>query len=150
MARTQATAKKTTTRTPAKKTMAKKVVANKSPAAKKAVKRPALELKPIKTVMNRSELANYLAEKTDLERKQVLNVFKILTDTMKACMMPRGCGKFQVPGVLALQAKKIPAKKGGKKVMSFGVERISKAKPATVRVRARALGSLKRAALGTE
>lgn len=156
MARTATATKKTATTATRKPT--KKVAAAKRPAAKKtaapakrkAKKFPVLSLKPIRTKLSRTDLVARLVEETGVARKDVNNVIAAIGDAMKASIMPKACGEFAIPGVLVVKAKKIPAKKGGQKIVSFGVERISKAKPATVKVRVRSLAKLKRAALGTE
>jgi hypothetical protein len=153
MATKTTTAKTTATKAAAKKVLAKKVVAKKTTKraalAKKAVVREPLGLSPIKAKLTRADLVARLSEECNVPPKQIRLILATLGDTMKACMMPRGCGEFQVPGLLTVKAKKIPARKGGKTVISFGKETVTKDRPATVRVRARALGGLKRAALGT-
>lgn len=168
-----ATAKKAPARkTAAKKTPAKKAVkrpvAKKSPAKKaatpvkrKAKKFPALELKPIREKLSRSQLVQHLTDETGLARKDVAGVVDGLINTIKASLMPRGAGVFAIPGLLAIKtrkikAKKMPAIKKGTLVRRPGqsepVEhpgRKAFVKPATIKVRAVAMGGLKRAALGT-
>jgi hypothetical protein len=158
-----AAAKKAPAKKLAKKTIAKKA-AKKTPAKKKAVKRATLDLKPIKTKLNRAGLAEWLVENsgTDLSAKQAREVLANLQLAVKASLMPKGCGEVQIPGLVTIKikkvaAKKMPAIKKGTLVRRPGqsepVEhpgRKAFIKPATVKVRARALGGLKRAALGTE
>jgi hypothetical protein len=145
---------------------AKKPAAKKAAPAKKrsAVKRAKLDLKPIKAKMSKSELAIYLSEYTgsEVSKKQVLTVLEGLAQAMKASVAPRGVGTFQVPGVITIKTKKIKAKtvpaiKKGTMVRNprTGEEsphpgRKAYVKAPTVKVRAIAMGSLKRAALGTE
>jgi hypothetical protein len=167
MTKTVAPSKKTTA---AKKTPAKKIapVVKRAPAKKAApvravktaaqlraiAKRKAERIAavkenfaPVKTTFNRAQLFEHIAEQTGLTKRDVSNVFGEITNLMMGSMMPRGSGEFTLPGLLKVVTKKIPAKKGGQKVMSFGVERISKPKPATVRVKARLLARVKQVAL---
>lgn len=163
------TAARSTKTVAAKKPVAKKAPARKAPA-KKVVARPvktAAELrkaeklkaariaelqsqfKPVKTVFNRSDLLDALADRSGLTKREVAKVYTALTELMMGSLMPKSVGEFTLPGIMKLVSKKIPAKKGGQKVMSFGVERISKPKAATVRVKARLLARVKQVALPT-
>jgi hypothetical protein len=143
---------------PAKKVAAKKaaqVAAKKTPAelrkqAKiKAAKVAELQsnFKPVKVVFNRSTLMEHLAAMSGTTKKEASAVYRALEELTLGALMPRAVGEFTLPGIAKLIAKKIPAKKGGQKVISFGVERITKPKPATVRVRARLLTRVKQVAL---
>jgi len=98
-------------------------------------------------VFNRSELMERLAAETDMSKRDVAKVYGALHDLMLGSLMPKAVGEFTLPGLMKIVTKKIPAKKGGQKIVSFGVERISKPKPATVRVRARLLAKVKQIAL---
>jgi hypothetical protein len=157
MATKTAAKKTTTTRAAAKKVPAKKAVLK-----KRAVKRSALDLKPIKAKVGKTELYDMLAEHSELTRKQVRTLFEHLSELAKASMMPKGIGVFQVPGVVTLKTRKVPArkveaiKKGtmvrnprtGQETPHAG--RKAYVKPATVKVRAVPMANMKRAALGTE
>ena len=148
---------------PAKRPAAKKAPAKKAAPAKRAKKKfAALELKPIRDKLNRTQLVQHLVAETEVDKKSVAAVLQALVTTMKASLMPRGAGVFQVPGILTIKTRKVKAKtmpaiKKGTMVRQPGkadpVEhpgRKAFVKPATVRVRAVPMGSLKRAALGTE
>lgn len=147
---------------PATKTASAKKLIEKHAKPKKAKKRANLDMKPIKTKVGKMELFNMIAAATELDRKTVRSIFEQLADIAKASMMPRGAGQFQIPGVVTLKTRKVKARKieaikAGTMVRNprTGEEtphpgRKSGVKPATVKVRAVATGSLKRAALGTE
>lgn len=107
------------------------------------------DLRPVKTVLNRSQLMEHLAAETELSKRDVLKVYNALINTALGSIMPRGVGEFTFPGFQKLVTKKVPASKGGKLVKSpFSGEMVkTKPKAATVRVRARLLTRTKQAAL---
>lgn len=104
--------------------------------------------KPIKDTFTKSELAKYLAEQTGVEPKSVKAILGALEATMLGSIHKKGAGSFTLPGLLKVTAQTVAAKKKrfGKDPFS-GVERWFPAKPATVRIKARALKKLKDAAL---
>jgi nucleoid DNA-binding protein len=134
----------TKSKTPAKKT------AKKISAADKIAAREPLDLKPIKEKLTRADILGDLQDTCELSKAQAKHVLERLGELMLASLHPRGCGEFTLPGLVTLKTKKIPARKGGKEIVSFGVKRIQQAKPATVRVKARALAKAKLAALGKQ
>ncbi len=147
-------AKKTVAKKPvAKKTVAKKTVAKKTVAkktvAKKPVKKAAPAVEAIKTKFTKAQLAQYISEGTEVALKDVKAVLADLEVVMMGSIAPRGLGEFTLPGMLKVVTKKIPAQKGGqKKTNPFtGEPMITKAKPATVRVKVRPLTKLKQAAI---
>lgn len=125
--------------------MAKKAATSKT---KSAAKPAAAAPKPIKDTFTKSELARYLAEQTGVEPKSVKSVLAALETTMLGSIHKKGAGSFTLPGLLKVTATAVAAKKKrfGKDPFS-GVERWFPAKPATVRIKARALKKLKDAAL---
>lgn len=125
--------------------MAKKAATSKT---KSAAKPAAAAPKPIKDTFTKSELARYLAEQTGVEPKSVKSVLAALESTMLGSIHKKGAGSFTLPGLLKVTATAVAAKKKrfGKDPFS-GVERWFPAKPATVRIKARALKKLKDAAL---
>lgn len=125
--------------------MAKKAATSKT---KSAAKPAAAAPKPIKDTFTKSELARYLAEQTGVEPKAVKSVLAALETTMLGSIHKKGAGSFTLPGLLKVTATAVAAKKKrfGKDPFS-GVERWFPAKPATVRIKARALKKLKDAAL---
>jgi nucleoid DNA-binding protein len=134
-----ATAKKTTPVTASKKAAAPaKAPVTKSPAA----------LKPIKTAFNKTGLSAYVAEVAGVEPKAAKAVLAALEATMLASIHKKGLGEFTLPGLLKITAQNVPAKKKrfGKDPFT-GVERMFAAKPASTKIKTRALKKLKDAAL---
>jgi nucleoid DNA-binding protein len=150
-----ATAKKTTTPVPAKTALAvKKAVAVKKTApAKKtppvaAVAKTAAPVKPIKTVFNKTSLLAHLAEMAAVELKAVKAVIAALEATMLASVHKKGLGAFTLPGLLKVNVVNVLAKKKRTGIDPFTKqERVFAAKPATVKIKTRALKKLKDAAL---
>jgi len=146
-----ATATKTITKVPATKTATK--AATKTAPAKKALKvstpaKAATELKPIKTVFNRTTLIAHLAQTAAVEPKAVKAVLASLEATMLASVHKKGLGAFILPGLLKVNVINVPAKKKRTGIDPFTkVERVFAAKPATVKIKTRALKKLKDAAL---
>jgi hypothetical protein len=145
-----ATAKKTTTKASAKtsaKTPAKKAAPAKTPtkaAAAKAIVAP----KPIKTAFSKSGLVAHLAEMAAVEVKAVKAVIASLEATIMASLHKKGLGAFTLPGLLKVNVINVPAKKKRTGIDPFTKqERVFAAKPATVKVKTRALKKLKDAAL---
>ena len=128
--------------TPAKKTAAAK------PAAKstKAAATPAL--KPVKETFTKAGLAQHLAEQTGIETKAVRAVMAALELTILASVHKKGAREFTLPGLLKIGVIDVPAKKKRRGIDPFtGQEREFAAKPATVRIKVRALKKIKDAAL---
>ena len=128
-----ATAKKTT----------KKSTAKKAPVAKTVS-----AAKPIKTAFNRTSLNQHVAEQAGVEPKVVKAVLAALEAAMLSSVHKKGLGEFTLPGLLKITALSIPAKKNrfGKDPFS-GEERWFAAKPASIKIKTRALKKLKDAAL---
>jgi nucleoid DNA-binding protein len=150
---TKAVAKKTPAvkaSAPAKKAAApaKAVKTTKAAAsAKPAVAKSAAPLKPIKSAFTKAGLIAHLAEYTGVEPKATKAVLAALEETIVASLNKKGAGAFTLPGLLKIDVQKVAAKKKrfGKDPFT-GQERWFDAKPATVRVKARALKKLKDAA----
>jgi hypothetical protein len=141
-----ATAKKATTKTPAK-TPAKKAAPAKK-TAKAATPSKSAALKPIGTAFNRTSLIAHLAELAALEVKAVRAVMASLEATILASVHKKGLGSFTLPGLLKVNVVNVPAKKKRTGIDPFTKqERVFAAKPATVKVKTRALKKLKDAAL---
>ena len=145
-----ATAKKTTA--PAKKAAPVKTAA----PAKKAVKavkaaapaKVAVAAKSIKTAFNKSSLVAHLAEMAAVEAKAVKAVIASLEATILASVHKKGLGSFTLPGLLKVNVVNVPAKKKRTGIDPFTKqERVFAAKPATVKIKTRALKKLKDAAL---
>ena len=135
-----ATAKKTATKASAKK------AAPATKAAKKAA--PKADMKPIKESLNRSALVAHLAEASSAEPKVVKAVMAALEATILASVHKKGAGAFVLPGLLKVNVVNVPAKKKRTGIDPFTkVERVFAAKPASVKIKTRALKKLKDAAL---
>lgn len=109
----------------------------KAPAAKKKVK-----------ALTKSALFADLAEKTGLTKAQVGTVFDELTQVILHQLGPKGPKVFTLPGLFKLKAKKKPAVKGGiekPNPLKPGETYITKDKPASTKVTASPLKSLKEA-----
>ncbi len=149
-----ATAKKTMTKLPAKKAAPATKAAKKTAPVKKAAAKPAApakaaaDMKPIKTAFNRTSLIAHLAETSAVAAKLVKSVIASLEATMLASVHKKGLGSFTLPGLLKVNVINVPAKKKRTGIDPFTkVERVFAAKPATVKIKTRALKKLKDAAL---
>jgi nucleoid DNA-binding protein len=131
-----ATAKKSPARNAAKAAPVKKITVHSG------------ALKPIKAALNKTALASHLSEQTSVEPQAVKAVLAALEATILASVNKKGLGEFTLPGLLKISAQNVPAKKKrfGKDPFT-GEERWFAPKPATVRIKARALKKLKDAAL---
>ncbi len=90
----------------------------------------------------KSEILAQVAKDTGLTKKQAGEVFESLNGIIKKSL--RGAGVFTLPGLLKLKVVKKPATKARKGINPFtGEETTFKAKPASKKVRAAALKSLK-------
>ncbi|MPV59736.1 DNA-binding protein [Burkholderia sp. HI2761] len=122
---------------PAKKVVAKKAAAKAAPAAPT----------PLKDKFTKASLATHIAERAAVEVKAVKAVLVALENVVLGSVHKKGAGEFTLPGLLKITAQVVPAKKKrfGKDPFT-GEERWFPAKPASVRVKARALKKLKDAA----
>ena len=116
--------------------------------AKTAPAKAAMAVKPIKTAFNKSALTAHLAQQAGVEPKATKAVLEALEATILASVHKKGLGEFTLHGLLKLSVLNVPAKKKrlGKDPFT-GVERMFAAKPASVKIKTRALKKLKDAAL---
>jgi len=104
--------------------------------------------KPIKDVMSRTELARHVSEQSGVSLKETKAVLAALEGAMIGSVHKKGARAFTYPGLFKIVCTDIPAKKARKGIDPFTKqERMFAAKPASVRVKARALKKLKDAAL---
>lgn len=150
-----ATAKKTTApatkvakaAAPAKKAAAP-AAKKAAPAAKKAAapaaKAAPAALRPIKTAFNKTTLVAHLAEQSGVEPKATKAVLAALEAAILGSVHKKGSGEFTLPGLMKIGLQQIPAKKKrfGKDPFT-GEERWFPAKPASVKIKTRALKKLK-------
>ncbi|SAK91610.1 DNA-binding protein [Caballeronia calidae] len=123
----------------------KKVAATKTAPAKKAV--AGTTLKPVKDTFTKASLVTHVATQAGVEPKQAKAVLAALEDTILGAVNKKGLGEFTLSGLLKINAQKVEAKKRrfGKDPFT-GQERWFDAKPATVKLKVRALKKLKDAA----
>jgi nucleoid DNA-binding protein len=122
-------------------------MATKKKAAPKKAAKPAAS-KPIKEALSKSGLVAYIAESTSVAAKDVRAVLAGLESAVHASVSKKGAGAFTLPGLLKITAISVPAKPKRKGINPFTKEEVwFAAKPATVKVKVRALKKLKDAAL---
>ncbi|CAN2534163.1 MAG TPA: HU family DNA-binding protein [Methylosinus sp.] len=116
--------------------------------AKKAKKPEAATVRPVKESLTKAALINLLAEQNELPRKTAAAVYATLEEVFLGSVHPRGVGEFTLPGLLKVSLRKVPARKAGTLVRNPATGEMVKAaaKPASVRVKIRALSKLKTAA----
>ncbi len=133
---------------PAKTTKKAAAPAKAVKAVKPAAKAAPAALKPIKTAFNKSSLAAHVAEQSGVDAKSAKAVLAALEGAIVMSVNKKGLGSFTLPGLLKVTVQNVPAKKKrmGKDPFT-GVERMFAAKPASVKIKTRALKKLKDAAL---
>jgi Bacterial DNA-binding protein len=117
-------------------------------SAKKAKRPEAASIRPIKEALTKSALINHLAEQNDIPRKTAAAVYATLEGLFLGSVHPRGVGEFSLPGLLKVSLRKVPARKAGTLVRNPANGEMIKAaaKPASIRVKVRALSKLRTAA----
>lgn len=132
--------KKSTTKTPVKKAVAKKKVAANITPASKPTKLTSIAVKQTKT-----QIIQAIAEDTELTRKQVSAVFDSLAALIQRNMQKRGSGEFSIPqaGIKIRRVRK-PARKArmGRNPATGETIKIA-AKPASTVIKVAALKALK-------
>jgi nucleoid DNA-binding protein len=131
--------------------MAKGKVATRKAAPKKtAAKREAPTIRAFKETLTKSALINLIAEQNELPRKTAAAAFATLENVILGSVHPRGIGEFTMPGMFKVTLRKVPARKAGTLVRNPATGEMvpAAAKPASVRVKLRALSKLKSAAVG--
>lgn len=93
----------------------------------------------------KSELFTYIAEKTNLKRKDVAGVFEHLTSLIKRDLNPKkGPGVVNLAGLMKIKVIRKPAVPARKGINPFTKEEVMfKAKPARNVVKVQALKTLK-------
>jgi nucleoid DNA-binding protein len=127
--------------------MAKRPAA-KAAAGKKTTKAATPTIKPVKQAMTKAALINFIAEENEIPRKTAVGAYSTLENVFLGSVHPRGLGEFTLPGLLKVNLRKVPARKAGTLVRNPATGEMIKAaaKPASVRVKIRALSKLKTAA----
>ena len=130
--------------------MAKPKVSKVKVSKSKISKPEAAPLRPVKETFTKSALINLIAEQNDIPRKTAVGVFATLESALLGSVHPRGVGEFTLPGLLKVTLRKVPARRAGTLVRNPATGEMVKgaAKPASMRVKIRALSKLKTAASG--
>jgi Bacterial DNA-binding protein len=117
-------------------------------AVKKTPRAVPVPFKPVKQTLTKSALINFLAEENEIPRKTAAGVYATLENLFLGSVHPRGVGEFTLPGLLKVGLRKVPARRAGTLVRNPATGEMIKgaAKPASVRVKIRALSKLKTAA----
>lgn len=125
-----------------------KASTRKAPTKKKTEKAEPAAIRPVKETFTKSALINLIAEQNELPRKTAVGVYNTLESVFLGSVHPRGVGEFTLPGLLKVTLRKVPARKAGTLVRNPATGEMIKAaaKPASVRVKIRALAKLKGAA----
>ena len=120
----------------------------KAPARKKTAKAEPAAVRPVKETLTKSALIGLIAEQNELPRKTAAGVYATIESVFLGSVHPRGVGEFTLPGLLKVTLRKVPARKAGTLVRNPATGEMVKgaAKPASVRVKIRALSKLKNAA----
>src|ERR1700756_2901818 len=110
---------------------------------KKASNAASAPIKPVKQALTKSALINLIAEENEIPRKTAAGVYATLENLFLGSVHPRGVGEFVLPGLLRVRARR-----AGTLVRNPATGEMVKAaaKPASVRVKIRALSKLKTAA----
>jgi nucleoid DNA-binding protein len=133
---------------PVAQTRAKTAPAKKAAAKQTAVKAAAPAAKPVKEALTKTALVNLIAESNGVTRDVAKGMLATVETAMMGSIHPRGVGSFTFPGLFKIALQKVPARKAGTLVRnpSTGEMVPGAAKPASVRVKIRALSKLKGAA----
>ena len=105
-------------------------------------------VRPVKSALSKSALVDLIATENDIPRNTAKGVLSSIENAMLGSVHPRGAGQFTWPGVMKVTLRNIPARKAGTLVRNpaTGEMTPAAAKPASVRVKVRALSKLKNAA----
>jgi nucleoid DNA-binding protein len=120
----------------------------KSAGRKNSSKPAAQAIRPVKEMLSKSALINLISEENGVTRDTAKGVFATIENAILGSVHRRGVGEFTLPGLLKVSLRKVPARKAGTLVRnpSTGEMMPGAAKPASVRVKIRALSKLKAAA----
>lgn len=121
----------------------------KAPSKTVSAKQPAPKTKPVKEALTKTALINMIAQENGLTREAAKGVLATIENAMTGSIHPKGVGEFTFPGHFKIALQKVPARKAGTLVRNPATGEMvpGAAKPASVRVKLRALAKLKAAAL---
>jgi nucleoid DNA-binding protein len=106
-------------------------------------------VRPVKDALSKSALVNLISEQNGIPRETAKKILATIEGALLGSVHPRGAGEFTLPGLLKVSLRKVPARKAGTMIRnpSTGEMMAGAAKPASVRVKIRALSKLKAAAI---
>ena len=98
-----------------------------------------------KKALTKSELMASIAEASEVSKKEVAAVLEALGAEIKKSLSSKGAGVITIPGLVKIVKQKVPAKpaRTGPDPFNKGQMRDYPAKPATTKVKVRALKLLK-------
>jgi nucleoid DNA-binding protein len=109
----------------------------------KTAKKKAFKITPASKRRSKGDTVKQIAAATELKTGKVREVFEVLTNLIAADLSKKGCGEFNFNGLMKLKAVNKPATPARKGRNPFtGQEIMIKAKPASRKVRVRALRTL--------
>jgi hypothetical protein len=103
-------------------------------------------VKTSKKAPSKSEVLANVSESTGVAKKDVAAVFEALGNEIKKAMSSKGPGTFAIPGLVKIEKKKVdarPARKGVPNPFKPGELMDVAAKPASTKIKVRALKQLK-------
>jgi nucleoid DNA-binding protein len=95
---------------------------------------------------SKSEIMASIAESTNLSKKEISAVLEALAGEIRKSLGSKGPGVFAIPGLVKIEKKKVPARparKGVPNPFKPGELMDVPAKPATTKIKVRALKQLK-------
>lgn len=96
------------------------------------------------THFTKQKLLQFLSKKTGLTKKNVNSVLKEILSAIRESMRENGPEKFTLPGIFKITTKNIPAQEEKIGINPFTKEQMTfKAKPATKKIKIKALKDLK-------
>ena len=101
--------------------------------------------KAVKKAPSKTEILGNIAATSGLNKKDVANVLEALAGEIRKNLGHRGPGLFAIPGLVKIERKRVPARPAQKGVKNpfTGELQDRPAKPASVKVKVRALKNLK-------
>lgn len=99
-----------------------------------------------KKAPSKTEVLAAIAEATQTNKKTVQAVLEALSNEIKKSLSGKGAGMFTIPGLVKIERKKVPARPAQKNVpnpFKPGEFMDRPAKPASTKVKVRALKNLK-------
>ena len=120
-------------------------MAKKSTKTAKAATPKPVKISPAMKIRTKGEIYNAIAGHSCLHRKHVVAVFDGLEALLSADLSKKGPGVVQVPGLMKVMVKRLPATKAREGINPFTKEKtIFKAKPARNVVKVRPMRGLKK------